>query len=87
MQKLFHTVLDLQGRPVEAASVRVLEYPGGGDATIYSDNGTTETPNPLTTDDHGFFEYYAADGRYTWVITTDTDEKTINDIIHQDTLP
>lgn len=87
MQKIFHTVLDRQGRPVEAASVQVLDYPGGGVSTIYSDDGSTEASNPLTTDADGFFEYYAADGRYTWVITTDSDEKTINDIIHQDTLP
>lgn len=87
MQKLFHTVIDTQGRPVEGATLKVNEYPGGGLATIFSANSAlSETDNPLITDEKGFVEYYAEDGRYTWIITTDLDEKTINDIIHQDTL-
>lgn len=87
MQKLFHTVLDRQGRPVEGASLEVRTYPAGAVATIYSDDGDTEiSGNVLTTDEDGFVEYYAADGRYTWIITTDSSDRTITDILHQDTL-
>lgn len=84
MEKLFGTVRDLKGNVVEGATVEVLTYPAGATATIYSDNGSTTTTNPLTTDSDGYFEYYAANGNYTWVITTDTDEKTINDIQQYD---
>ena len=82
MEKRRDTVLDRQGRPISAASVRVVSYPGGALATIYSDDGVSQTPNPLYTDDDGVFEYYAADGAYSWIVTTNTDTKTINDIRH-----
>lgn len=84
MQKLFGVVRDLKGNVVEGATVEVQDYPAGTLSTIYSDNGSTAATNPLTTDDEGYFEYYAANGNYIWVITTDTDEKTINDIQHYD---
>lgn len=77
-------MIDLKGNAVEGATVQVNTYPAGALAPIYSDNGVTPIPNPLTTDANGFFEYYAADGNYTWVITTNIDTKTINDIQHYD---
>lgn len=84
MEKRFDTVLDTEGRPVSGATVQVNLYPGGGAATIYSDNGTTQKANPISTDSKGYFDYYAANDHYTWVITTTTSTKTINDIIHGD---
>ena len=84
MEKRFDTVLDTQGRPVSGATVLVTEYPGGATATIYSDDGVTEASNPLTTDANGYFEYLAANGHYTWLITTTTTTKTIQDVLHED---
>ncbi|MDZ4252836.1 MAG: hypothetical protein U1A72_09740 [Sulfuritalea sp.] len=83
MEKRFDVVVDLKGNAVEGATVRVTTYPAGVLATIYSDNdGVTAIANPVTTDDTGYFEYYAADGHYTWLITTNETAKTINDIVH-----
>lgn len=82
MEKKFGTVLDLQGRPVVGATVEVRGYPGGAVSTIYSDDGVTQTANPLTTSNRGYFEYYAADGHYTWVIVTNLETRTINDVQH-----
>ncbi len=83
MEKKWDSVIDLKGNAVEGATVRVQTYPAGALATIYSDSlGVTAIANPLTTDDEGFFEYYAADGHYSWLVTTNLTTKTINDIIH-----
>lgn len=88
MQKKWGFVQDLQGRPVEGATVDVFQYPGGGDATIYSDDGVTAiVGNTLTTDEDGYWEYYAANGHYTWTVTTNLTAFTINDIVHDDSLP
>lgn len=85
MQKQFDSIINLKGNAVVGATVRVQTYPAGALATIYSDSaGITAIPNPLTTDASGFFEYYAADGNYSWVITTNVNVKTINNIIHYD---
>ena len=86
MQKRFDTILNTRGEPVEGATVRVNQYPGGTLATIYSDDGVTQKANPMTTDANGYFEYYTANAHYSWVITTNTNAKTINDILHDDTL-
>lgn len=86
MEKRFSTVLDLRGNAVEDAAVEVRTYPAGALATIYSDDGVTPKANPMTTDANGYFEYYAADGHYSWVITTNEDTRTISDIIHHDSV-
>lgn len=86
MQKRHDSVLDTQGRPVSGATVRVNTYPAGALATIYSDDGVTAKSNPMVTDAAGYFEYYAANGHYSWISTTATSSKTINDIIHDDSL-
>jgi hypothetical protein len=83
VQKHFDSIVDLKGNAVEGATVRISTYPAGVLATIYSDNdGVTAIANPVTTDENGYFEYYAADGHYTWLITTNVTTKTINDIVH-----
>ena len=82
-EKRWGTVIDLRGNAVEAATVQVDAYPAGSLATIYSDSaGVTQIANPMSTDAFGFFEYYAADGRYTWTITTNEEERVINDVKH-----
>lgn len=69
MQKYFNNVISASGIPVQGASVQVLNYSSNSVATIYSDDGVTTTTNPLTTDAWGQFSFYAADGRYTFVVT------------------
>lgn len=82
MQRLRDTVIDQHGNAVEGATVRVQTYPAGILATIYADStGIVPKSNPLITDEDGAFEYYAADGRYSWVITTNTDQRTIDDVL------
>ena len=83
LEKKFDTIQDRRGNAVEGATVEVREYPGGALATIYSDSGSvTPIANPMATDENGFFEYYAANGRYSWIITTNESERTINDVQH-----
>lgn len=63
MQKYQNNVTDLTGSAVVGVQVTVTTI-GGVLATIYSDNGGTEAPNPLTTDSNGYIEFYAPNGRY-----------------------
>lgn len=82
-EKRHVTVIDLRGNAVEGATVQVNSYPAGALATIFSDSaGVTEIANPMSTDVNGFAEYYAADGRYSWVITSNEETRTINDVKH-----
>lgn len=82
MRKLFDTVNDpTTGLAVANATVQVNAYPGGGAAALYSDpSGLTRIPNPVLTDANGYFEFYAADGRYSLIITTTSATKTLNDV-------
>lgn len=83
MEKRFDTVIDGEGRPVPNALITVTTYPDGADAVIYpADGGDPHSANVLVADQYGFFEYYAADGRYAWRIETNTEIRTINDILH-----
>lgn len=69
MQKYQNNVTNNFGVPIQGASVLVTTYPAGATATIYSDNGVTTQPNPMTTNNLGFFAFYAADGHYSLQIT------------------
>lgn len=69
MQKYQNNVQNVAGNAVAGASVRVLTYPAGVVAAIYSDDGVTPEANPMTTDSLGAFAFYAADGRYSLEIT------------------
>ena len=85
MQKYRDVIQDRAGNRISGALVRVQTYPGAVDATIYSDDGSTEADNPLTTDARGEFEFYAADGSYQFVITnTGFTSRTITDIQLED---
>lgn len=56
-------------------------------ATIYSDNGTTQTSNPATTTSTGQLFFYAADGRYDIVVTGNgINSTTISDVMLEDPL-
>jgi hypothetical protein len=65
MQKYFDFIQNQTGASVGNASVLVKQYPSGTTATIYSDDGLTQQPNPVVTNSKGYFEFYAADGLYT----------------------
>lgn len=85
MQKRFDSIANpATGRAIAGASVQV-NVAGGGAATIYSDDGVTECDNPIITDANGYFEYFAADGLYDWVISgTGLTTRTIEDVLHED---
>ena len=75
------------GPPVAGASVQVNVH-GSSAATIYSDNGITPAPNPLTTDSNGAYSFYAVDGRYDIVISgSSIPTLEITDILLIDMLP
>lgn len=85
MQKYFNSVAYANGRPVVNAQVLVQTFPGGANATIYSDNGITTQANPLLTDSNGEFSFYAADGHYSLVISgTTITTQVLNDILLED---
>lgn len=84
MQKYHESVLNMTGTPADGVSVLVSLF-NGGVATIYSDNGVTEASNPLTTNSLGYFEFYAADGRYTLTISGSGIETiNITDVLLED---
>ena len=85
MQKYQDVVLKTNGSIVPNASVLVQTYPAGTTATIYSDNGVTPTANPTIADGSGRFSFYAADGRYQFVISgTGFTTVTLSDILLED---
>jgi hypothetical protein len=68
MQNFFDVVQTRTGDAIYGASVSVYDA-SGALATIYSDNGTTQQVNPLTTNEDGEYSFYAANGRYSLTIT------------------
>ena len=70
MQRYVNTFATPNGRPVVGGSVYIYAYPGSSLATLYSDDGVTETANPVLTDENGLFSFYAADGRYSMYLTS-----------------
>lgn len=85
MQKYFNTVANRTGIVQEAATVTVTTL-AGGVAALYSDNGVTPlASNVLTTDGNGYFEFYAADGRYSLTITgSNINTMVISDVLLED---
>lgn len=69
MQKYQNVAQDALGNVIPGMSVSVFAQGTQNLATIYSDNGITITPNPLTTDPLGNFTFYAANGRYDLQLT------------------
>lgn len=65
MQRFFDVVQDRSGNCIP--NVLVYVYVGSTStlATLYSDNGVTTTPNPVTTNADGEYAFYAATGTYT----------------------
>lgn len=70
MQKFESNVQTTRGDALSAASVAVYTNAAHTTlATIYSDDGLTQTTNPLATNSLGEFSFYAADGRYYLKVT------------------
>ncbi len=65
MQRYFDVVQTTSGDAIPGALVYV--YVGSTTvlATLFSDNGVTAAPNPLTTNADGEYAFYAANGTYT----------------------
>lgn len=68
MELYTNNIQDRYGNAIVGAQVLVLKE--GGSAVIYSDNGVTPAPNPLTTDADGEFRFYAASGKYDLTVTS-----------------
>ena len=86
MQKYFDSIIGSDGRPVAGASVTVTALGGGAPSSIFSDSaGTVPKANPVATDANGYFEFYAADGRYSLAISaTGFGARTVTDILLED---
>jgi hypothetical protein len=52
-------------QPLSGVQVVVTADLTGLPAALYSDNGVTPLPQPLVTDDNGYYGFYAANGEYT----------------------
>jgi hypothetical protein len=86
MRKYFDTILSADGKPVGGASVTVAQFGSNTPTSIFSDSaGTVPLVNPLSTDTNGFFEFYAADGRYTLIVSAPGfGTRTVTDIALDD---
>lgn len=82
MQKYFESVVSSNGSAVQGASISVYSYGTSTLASIYSDStGSASKTNPITTDNNGYFEFYAADGRYSITVSgAGIGTRTITDI-------
>ena len=85
MQKYLNNIASsTTGLPIAGASVQV-NLLAGGAASLFSDNGVTPRANPIITESKGYFEFYAADGRYSLVVSgTGFTPFSITDILLQD---
>lgn len=85
MQKYFNNLTDRNGNVLVNVSVSVRNFPSNTLATIFSDNGVTPKANPTSTNQYGYFEFYAADGRYSLVISgPGITTITVSDILLED---
>ncbi|MET3372019.1 hypothetical protein ABIC89_001060 [Variovorax boronicumulans] len=64
MQKYQNNIAARNGDAVVGIKVLIKLAGTATPATIYSDDGVTVTPNPLTTNANGYFEFYVANGLY-----------------------
>lgn len=79
MKHLSDVVVNQFNIPLAFASVQVNVH-GGGAANIFSDDGITAAPNPITCDGQGRLSFYAADGRYDLIATSNGITTTVSDV-------
>lgn len=81
MRKYFDSLANpIDGRPIQGASVFVLNA-DGSQATIYRDaNAATPITQPLLTDATGYYEFYIFSGTYTLQLTSGSSTKTIPNV-------
>lgn len=86
MRKYFDSIIGSDGRPVAGASVTVTPFGGGSPSSLFSDSaGASPKVNPISTDTNGYFEFYAADGRYTLTVSASGfGTRTLTDIALED---
>jgi hypothetical protein len=85
MKKEFGYVQDREGNAVAGAEVYVKKQSDSTLATLYSDDGSTETGNPLTTDNDGEWSAYWADGVYKIQVFVDgVQQQEVNNYQHFD---
>jgi hypothetical protein len=70
MRQYIDTLQDVQGNALVGAAVLVQNYIGGGNASIFSDNGLTPiVTSTVSTGADGQFSFFAADGDYNLVMS------------------
>ncbi len=85
MKHFVETVTNQFNIPLAFASVQVNIH-GGGAAIIYSDNVGTVSPNPVLCDGSGRLNFYAPDGRYDLIATSNGVTTTVLDVEISDLL-
>lgn len=66
MRQYIDTAQDISGNALPLATCKVLNYPSGTNAAIFSDNGLTPIgTSTVSADATGQFSFFAADGDYT----------------------
>lgn len=85
MQNYFNNVINRYGDACQGIAITVTNASNDALASIFSDNGVTPAPNPLTTDANGRFSFYAADGRYNLALVgLNFDSVVITDVLLYD---
>lgn len=70
MKQYIDTLQDVQGNALVGATVLVQNYLGGGNASIFSDNGLTPiATSTVVTGSDGQFSFFVADGDYNLVMS------------------
>lgn len=87
MQKYFDSITGANGVAATGAVVTVLNYGTTTPASIFSDAaGLVAKTNPIAADATGYFDFYAADGRYSLSVSAaGFATKTLTDIQLEDT--
>jgi len=69
MDKFTTTVIDLQGRAVQGATVAIYETGTSTLAALFEDDETTAKSNPLTSNEYGLVQARIANGQYDFQVT------------------
>lgn len=85
MKKEFGYVTDREGNAVAGAEIYIRKQSDSSLITLYSDDGSTTTANPLTTDNDGEWSAYWADGVYKIQVFVDgVQQQEVNNYQHFD---